>query len=165
MFVSASFLCDYRAERPPVAVRPLISACRGLSGIGWNEDAVVGRDRVVGDEIDDDRRDATRCEAVCALALGAIGLLDPITQRHIRDPEILRDLVLSRARDLNELDRLPTGNSGGYGGLVRGTSHLLAIVFRRKPSGVLETGGTPAGLAPGHRGKAFAERPEFRGIG
>jgi hypothetical protein len=34
-------------------------------------------------------------------------------------------------------------NSGGYGGLVRGTSHLLAIVFRRKPSGVLETGGTP----------------------
>jgi hypothetical protein len=34
-------------------------------------------------------------------------------------------------------------NSGGYGGLVRGTSHLLAVVFRRKPSGVLETGGTP----------------------
>src|ERR1700760_2835250 len=34
-------------------------------------------------------------------------------------------------------------NSSGYGGLVRGTSHLLAVVFRRKPSGVLETGGTP----------------------
>ncbi|MGZ6564559.1 MAG: HEAT repeat domain-containing protein, partial [Solirubrobacteraceae bacterium] len=34
-------------------------------------------------------------------------------------------------------------NSGGYGGLVRGTSHLLTLVFRPKPSGVLETGGTP----------------------
>ena len=32
-------------------------------------------------------------------------------------------------------------NSGRSGGLIRGTSHLLAIVIRRKPSGARETGG------------------------
>src|SRR5204863_1768697 len=45
-------------------------------------------------------------EAVRALALITLGLLDPIAQRHIRDPKILRDLMLRLARDPDELDRL-----------------------------------------------------------
>src|SRR5438270_6221088 len=54
-------------------------------------------------------------------------------------------------------------NSSGYGGLVRGTSHLLTLVFRPKPSGVLETGGTPAfqrstrASSPTARGRALSD--------
>ena len=47
-------------------------------------------------------------EAIRTLALVALSLLDPIAQRHIRDPRILRDLMLTLARDQNKLDRLPT---------------------------------------------------------
>ena len=64
MFVSASLFVDYRSERPRVAVRPLTAVRRGLSGIGWSDEGVLGRDRGVGDEIDADRRDATRCQRV-----------------------------------------------------------------------------------------------------
>jgi len=46
-------------------------------------------------------------QAVRALALIALGLPDPVAQRHSRDPEILRDLPLRFARQANELDRLP----------------------------------------------------------
>ena len=46
-------------------------------------------------------------EAVRALALIPLGLLDPIAQRDIGDPKILRDLPLALARDPRQLDRLP----------------------------------------------------------
>jgi hypothetical protein len=36
-------------------------------------------------------------EAIRALALIPLGLLDPTTQRDVRDPEILRDLPLALA--------------------------------------------------------------------
>src|SRR3989440_12841599 len=45
-------------------------------------------------------------EAIGTRALVTLGLLDPGTQRHIRDPKILRDLMLRLARDPDELDRL-----------------------------------------------------------
>jgi len=57
--ISELFL-DYRSERPTVAVRPLTAFRRGLSGIGWDSEGVLGSDRAVGDEIDADRRDAAR---------------------------------------------------------------------------------------------------------
>jgi hypothetical protein len=38
-----SLFCDCGSERPRVGVRLLISACRGLSGIGWKLEGVVGR--------------------------------------------------------------------------------------------------------------------------
>jgi hypothetical protein len=76
------------------------------------------------------------------LALAALGLLDPVAQRHIRDPEILREPVLRLARDANELDGLTTKLRW-----IRrsGRRHFspAATVFRRKRSGVLETGATP----------------------
>ena len=64
MFVSASLFFDYRSERPTVAVRLLTAFRRGLSGIGWSHEGVLGSDRAVGDEIDADRRDAARCQRV-----------------------------------------------------------------------------------------------------
>jgi hypothetical protein len=72
---------------------------------------------------------------------------DPVAQRHIRDPEILRDLPLALARDPRQLDRLPTK----FRWVRRsGPRHFSppGTVFRRKPSGVLETGGTPSIRVP-----------------
>src|SRR5205085_8978851 len=83
-------------------------------------------------------------EAVRAPALTPLGLLDPVAQRDIGDPKILRDLMLRLARDANELNRLTLE-------LLRvrrsGSRHFSppGPVFRPKPSGVLETGGTPDG--------------------
>jgi hypothetical protein len=37
-----SLFCNYGSERPRACVRPLTSLCRGLSGIGWHDDGVVG---------------------------------------------------------------------------------------------------------------------------
>src|SRR5205823_9562277 len=83
-------------------------------------------------------------QAVRALALIPLGLLDPVTQRHIPDPKILRDLPPRLTRDANELDRLPTELLW-----IRrsGPRHFSPPrpVFRPKRSGVLETGGTPPG--------------------
>ena len=47
-------------------------------------------------------------ETIRTLAFVVLSLLDPIAQRHIRGPRILRDLMLTLARDQNKLDRLPT---------------------------------------------------------
>jgi hypothetical protein len=62
--VSASLLFDYGSERPPAVVRPWTAFRRGLSGAGWDDELVLGRDRGAGSEIDADGRDATRCKPV-----------------------------------------------------------------------------------------------------
>jgi hypothetical protein len=64
MFVSVSLFLDYRSERPRVAVGRLTAFRRGLSGIGWSHEGVLGSYRAVGDEIDADRRVAARCKRV-----------------------------------------------------------------------------------------------------
>ena len=40
--ISELLLLDYRAERPGSSVRLLSGVRRGRSGIGWNDDAVLG---------------------------------------------------------------------------------------------------------------------------
>jgi len=47
MFVSASLLLDYRAQRPAGSVRPLTTVRRGLSVIVWNDERGLGRERAV----------------------------------------------------------------------------------------------------------------------
>src|SRR6516165_8910696 len=83
-----------------------------------------------------------RAQPVRALARIALGLLDPVSQRDIRDPKILGDLTLRLARDPSQLDRLAAELLW-----IRrsGPRHISPPrpVFRRKRSGVLETGGTP----------------------
>ena len=71
MFVSASLLLDYRAQRPPGSVRPLTSVRRGLSVIGWNDERGLGRDRAVAGGGDAGRGNAAGGElGVVAFELG-----------------------------------------------------------------------------------------------
>ena len=77
-FVSASLLLDYGSERPLVAVRPLTAFRRGLSGTGWNDEGVLGRDQAVGNEIDGDvemRRVVGPSEA-----FGEVDATDPLAE-------------------------------------------------------------------------------------
>jgi hypothetical protein len=82
-----------------------------------------------------------RREAIRAFAFIPLGLLDPVAQRDVGYPEILRDLPVGLL-EIRASAIASRRNSSGYGGLVRGTSHLLATVFQRKHSGIPETGGT-----------------------
>jgi len=68
MVLAASMFVDYRSERPRAAVGSLDRRCRGLSGPGFEQRERSQREiRRSGNEIDADRRDATRPEPVCGL--------------------------------------------------------------------------------------------------
>jgi hypothetical protein len=64
MFLSASLLLDYRAQRPAVSRSSGDRFWGGLSRAGCDDERVLRSDRAGGDEVDADGRDPTRCERV-----------------------------------------------------------------------------------------------------
>ena len=68
MFVSASLLLDYRAERLGGSVRPLTAVRCGLSEIGWKVEGDLGRGRAVAGDGDAGRWGA-RCRVLSVVAL------------------------------------------------------------------------------------------------